>query len=118
MLSRLPLLGGALLVAASLVSGQDPSSAQDIQFIEEMRRRGYNDLVLEFLERLEKAASPELKKELLLEQAKTRVDLADAETDAGRRLSMFKQAQKDFEASSRPTRTTRATARPSWRAPR
>lgn len=94
---RRSLLGLALLLAASTVTAQEPDYRDDLRFAEALRARGDNDLALELLRRLEKTASPALKKELSFELAKTALRDAAGMPEASRRLARYREARIDFQ---------------------
>ncbi len=68
------------------------------EFVRGLRARHYNDLALEYLERVLPTASAEAKPALLLERARTHLDLAAAEPDVGRRLVKYNEARGELEA--------------------
>ena len=76
---------------------QPAPSAEDLRFVHELRARGYSDLAREYLERLSKTASPELKRELPLEMALTNMEAANDEPDSGKRLALYAQARDDLQ---------------------
>src|SRR5262245_44582390 len=95
---RRSILAFALLPLLSPPApGQEPGYRDELRFAEALRARGDNDLALELLLRLEKTASPELKKELSLELAKTRLRDAASMPEATRRLTRYREARADFE---------------------
>jgi hypothetical protein len=87
---------GALLLSPAVVA-QDTTWQDDLAFVESLRARNDSDLALEYLERMAKTATPELRKELTLEFARTRVRVATQEPDSSKRLALFAQARADFE---------------------
>src|SRR5262245_46410744 len=94
---RRSILAFALLPLLSPPApGQEPGYRDELRFAEALRARGDNDLALELLLRLEKTASPELKKELSLELAKTRLRDAASMPEASRRLARYREAREDF----------------------
>jgi hypothetical protein len=96
MLRRLAVVLGCLAVVGP-VWGQDVSTQEELRFVRELRDRGDADLALEYLQRLSKTASPELARELPLEEARTRLKAAADEPDSSKRLAMYTQAETDFE---------------------
>jgi tetratricopeptide (TPR) repeat protein len=70
---------------------------EEMRFVNELRARHYHDLALQYLERLSKDPSPELKRELPLELAKTRLETAADEPDSGRRLAIYGQALAELQ---------------------
>jgi hypothetical protein len=88
-----------LLLVGSTATGQVAADLAELQFVRALRARHYNDLALEYLERLRRNnPSPELLRELPLELAQTRLDGAAEEADSGRRLAIFDQARGEIEA--------------------
>ncbi len=76
---------------------QDPPYAEDLQFVRELRSRGYNDLAREYLDKLAKNASAALKKELPLERALTEMEAARDEPDSNKRITLYGQARQQFQ---------------------
>jgi hypothetical protein len=68
-----------------------------MQFIRELRSRGYSDLAGKYLEKLAKTASPALQKELSLELAVTKMAAASEEPDSGKRIALYTEARSDFQ---------------------
>jgi hypothetical protein len=95
---RTPFFAWALLLGAAgaAPAQQEPAYTAELQFVRELRARHYNDLALQYLERLRKGASPELARELPLETAKTRLEAAADEPDSGKRLALYEEAGKEF----------------------
>jgi hypothetical protein len=86
-----------LLCLVALPSvGQEPPYAEDLQFVRELRNRGYNDLAREYLDKLAKSAGPALKKELPLERALTEMEAAADEPDSSKRIALYAQAHREF----------------------
>src|SRR5687768_12834459 len=76
----------AVLIFVSSVAAQEAPHEAEFRFVNQLRVRGYNDLALEYLERLGKQnPSPELVRRLPLEVVKTRLLVADGETDADKK---------------------------------
>jgi hypothetical protein len=82
---------------ASSSSGQEASYEEDLQFVRELRSRGYNDLAREYLDKLAKNAPAALKKELPLERALTEMEAATDEPDSGKRITLYAQASQQFQ---------------------
>jgi hypothetical protein len=95
---RLLVLVGALLIGPGSLFAQDSSWNDDLLFVESLRARNDNDLALQFLERMALArdATPEQRKELPLEFAKTRLRVAADEPESGKRLELYRRAREDF----------------------
>src|SRR5437870_101929 len=89
-------LAWAALAAALPAAAQTPH-AEEMRFVHELRARRLNDLALEYLLRLDKAASPQFKGELTYEIAKTRLEAAGDEPDTAKRLTMLTEAQADLK---------------------
>ncbi len=87
----------ALLLLASPSFGQESPHAEDLQFVRELRARGYNDLAREYLDKLAKNAPAELKKELPLERARTEMEAAGDEPDSNKRIALYGQAREQFQ---------------------
>jgi hypothetical protein len=96
-MSRRSFLVGVVLLVGAPASAQEPEYREDLRFAEALRARGDHGLALEWLKRLEKGAPPQLARELPLEYAKVRRDLARDEPDSGKRLALYRQARQDFE---------------------
>ncbi|MFQ3649131.1 MAG: hypothetical protein SNJ75_02270, partial [Gemmataceae bacterium] len=79
------------------LAGFSQDFREDLRLAEALRNRGDVDLALELLGQLEKIATPEQKKELPLEFAKTRLRLANEEPDTAKRLALYREAQANFE---------------------
>jgi hypothetical protein len=88
-----------ILLATPLSTfAQEPSPAEDFQFVRELRRQHYLDLAREYLKRLAENAPAELKKELPLEQALTEMEAANEEPDSNKRIALFAEARQQFLA--------------------
>src|SRR5262245_39948517 len=98
MLRRAGLLAATgLVLFAGLAPAQKVDVDAELKFIAELRKRGYTDLAVEYLDRLKKNPSPELAKVLPLATANTRFERAGEEGDPSKRLSMYEEARKEFE---------------------
>jgi hypothetical protein len=82
-----------LVLTGWLVAAEPPH----LQFVQGLRERNLPDLALEYLLKLSVKPPPELADVLPLELGKTRVDLANREADAGRKMAYFLQARGEFE---------------------
>jgi hypothetical protein len=93
-------LGGLLflLLVVSSSCGQESSYTEDLQFVRELRSRGYNDLAREYLDQLAKKAPAALKTELPLERALTEMEAAGDEPDSTKRVALYSQAREQFQA--------------------
>src|SRR5262249_52031021 len=96
-MSRRLLLAAALFCLVPLAPAQEPSFRDDLRFVDKLRQRGDNDLALEFLQKIAKDAPADLKKELPLEFAKTRLRMAGDEAETAKRLKLYQGARADFE---------------------
>src|SRR6185437_1735942 len=85
------------LVTLSSSAAEAPFT-EDLQFIRDLRGRGYSDLARQYLDKLAKTAPPALKKELELEIALTNMEAANDEPDSGKRLTLYAQARTAFQA--------------------
>ncbi|MHB1424253.1 MAG: hypothetical protein ACYC3I_13850 [Gemmataceae bacterium] len=81
---------------ASSSFGQESPYSEDLQFVRELRSRGYNDLAREYLDKIAKNAPPALKKELPLERALTEMEVAGDEPDSNKRIALYDQARRQF----------------------
>ena len=86
-----------LLLTPLCAYGQEPAYAEDLQFVRELRSRGYGDLAREYLDKLAKTASAALKKELPLERALTEMEAASDEPDSNKRIALYAQAREQFQ---------------------
>jgi len=89
-------LSPCLLVTLSAF-GQEAPFAEDLQFVRELRSRGYNDLAREYLDQLAKKAPAALKKELPLEQALTEMEAASEEPDSTKRIALYALAREQLQ---------------------
>jgi hypothetical protein len=94
---HLSLLLVASAVSAGPAPAADPSAQEDLRFVRRLRERGDADLALEVAQRLTRDAPPALAHELLLEQARARLQAAADEPDSSRRLDAYARAQGEFE---------------------
>lgn len=77
--------------------GQESLNAEDMQFIHELRNRGYSDLAREYLGKLSKTAPPALRNELALEGALIEMESANEEPDSAKRIALYGQAREKFQ---------------------
>jgi hypothetical protein len=94
---RVVLIAAALAGLAGPLVAQEPAYVEEMRFVRELRARRYNDLALQYLERLKQNPSPELAKELPLEIAKTRLEAAGDEADSGKRRAEYDRARGELE---------------------
>ncbi len=75
--------------------------APHLEFVRGMRERGYHELALEYLQKLQGRKQPPLPKELAevlpLEIAKSQADVAGREKDSARRDALVQGARKSFQ---------------------
>jgi hypothetical protein len=87
---------GTLVAAAPHAWADEPPH---LEFARGLREKHYTDLALEYLEKLaKKPPSPEVECLLPLELAKTRLDLAKAESENSKRLALYHQARQELDA--------------------
>src|SRR5437660_1139953 len=86
-----------VLLAGQAALAQDPDFKEDLRFAEALRLRGDNALALEFLQKLQKTASPGLARELSLEIARTSLRAAAEVPEAARRLQLSHEARAAFQ---------------------
>ncbi|HXG11497.1 MAG TPA: hypothetical protein VNK04_17210 [Gemmataceae bacterium] len=85
------------LTTLFMIAAAVPAEEPHLEFVRGLRARRLNDLALEYLQKLSKNAPPDLARELPLEFARTRLELAKEEPDIGRRLALYGEARKDLE---------------------
>lgn len=86
-------LAAALFICSCTWAQEAPE--RELDFVRKMRDKGYHDLALEYLQKLQKQGSPALKKYLPLEMARTRVALA-RNKEPEQRLGLFKAARAEL----------------------
>src|SRR6266849_1899561 len=86
---------GVVILTAEFVPAQEPPH---LEFVRGLRAHHYPDLAEKYLENLIKDPAHAEDPLLLLEMAKTRMDLAAQETNTDQRLKRYQQAEKDLEA--------------------
>jgi hypothetical protein len=96
MIRRSTLACFVVLCSGWALAQQTPYQ-EELRFVRELRARHYNDLALEYLGQLATNPSPELKRELPLEFAKTRLEAAADEPDTTKRLTAYAKAQAELE---------------------
>jgi hypothetical protein len=96
-MKRIIFIAFIALFVTSSTFGQDSPYAEDLQFVRELRSRGYNDLAREYLDKLTKNAPAALKKELPLERALTEMEAARDEPDSNKRIALYAQAREQFQ---------------------
>src|SRR6266851_1740773 len=89
------LLLGIFFSANGLLSAQE---LPHLEFVRGLRAKQYPDLALEYLEKLNNDPARPQDPLILLEMAKTRLDLAALESDPNRRLPIYQQATADLTA--------------------
>lgn len=87
------------LVVTPLVDAQQAANDQDeMRFVDAMRKQGYPDLALKYLEGLKgKGVSKELAAELPVEIAKTQLTLAIDEADSARKLAVYADVRAELQ---------------------
>src|SRR5262245_12116640 len=93
----LPMLLLLCFVVLAEGQGQDVDFREELRFAEALRKRKDYDRALEVLDKLGRGAPPDLAKELALEKARLRVDLAGNARDTARRLRLYKEAGQEFQ---------------------
>jgi hypothetical protein len=89
-----------VLLAAALLASVSPLPADEVphlDFVRALRGRNSPDLALDYLERIRAGAPPDVAALIPLEAAKVRLDLANAESDSGRRLALYHKARAEFQ---------------------
>jgi hypothetical protein len=86
---------GVLMLAPESLPGQEPPH---LEFVRGLRAHHYADLAEKYLENLIKDPAHAEDPLILLEMAKTRMELAAQETNTDRRLARYQQAGTDLEA--------------------
>lgn len=90
------VLALGVLFAVPLLSQADEPPHMD--FVRGLRERQYNDLALEYLEKLRQdPPSEEVARVLPLELAKCRLEKARGEDEPGKRLALYGQARRELE---------------------
>jgi hypothetical protein len=93
---RATVIVGVLFVTDMPLKAQQPPY---LEFVQGLRAKGHPDLALEYMQdHLMKVGSPQLKKELPLEMAKARADMAQLETVAARREKLYAAAREELLA--------------------
>lgn len=92
-ISLLAALAGWVILAPPAWADEPPHR----DFVRGLRERRYPDLALRYLEHLSQNPPRDLAAILPLEMAKTRLDIATHENDAGKRSALYNQARVDFE---------------------
>ncbi len=92
---------GTLLAAGALLFSFPPSLRADepaekqLEFVRNLRDKGYSDLALEYLEKLKKQGQPGIKQFLAMEMARTRVALA-RDKEPEQRLALLTAARAEL----------------------
>jgi hypothetical protein len=105
----LPLLTLAAVLVPAPAGRADEKAETQMEFVRRLRAKGYNDLALDYLQRLQKNPPPGIGPLLTLEEARTRLSLA-RDKEPGQRLEIFAQARAGLEKylkanASRPEAT-------------
>lgn len=96
-MKKIILVHFVLFLVPSSSFAQESPYSEDLQFVRELRSRGYADLAREYLDNLTKKAPAELKKELPLERALTEMEAAGDEPDSNKRITLYAQAREQFQ---------------------
>lgn len=91
----------AFLALALVVGAAAPLPAEEMPhllLVQGLRDRRMPDLAIEYLQKLQANPPAELAKQIPLELARTRLELANLEPDAGRKQALMQQARGEFEA--------------------
>jgi tetratricopeptide (TPR) repeat protein len=88
------LAGVTLLISVAASYAEDPPY---LDFVRGLRAKGMPDLALEYLQKLGQNPPKSVAALLPLEMAKTRLDLAAAESNANQRAALQNQARAEFE---------------------
>jgi hypothetical protein len=96
-MTRHALLTCLIVLGTGWACAQESTVQEDLRFVRELRTRRYNDLAMEYLQRIAKNAPAELARELPLEMAKTRLEAAQDEPDTTKRLAQYTLSQQGFE---------------------
>jgi hypothetical protein len=87
-----------VLALGALVAAARAEEPPHLDFVQKLRASHYPDLALEYLEKLGQNAPADLRPSIDLEMARTRLDLARAESDATKKPALFAKAREGFEA--------------------
>ena len=87
----------ASFVVALAASAQDAAPGDDMRFVNELRKRRFNDLALQYLLRLEKTASPAFKKCCRWRSPRPRLEAAADQPDTNKRLAQYRETRTEFE---------------------
>jgi hypothetical protein len=88
-------LGVLFAAIAQLARAEEPPH---LDFVQKLRASHYPDLALEYLQKIGPTVPAEMRPGIELELARTRLDLAMAETDAAKRPVLLAQARQQFES--------------------
>src|SRR5262245_54158489 len=85
-----------LLVPLGSSTAQETPQDEELKFVRQLRERGLPDLALEYLDKRLRN-DPKYAADIPLEIASTRLEMATAEPDPGKRVSLFAQTRKELE---------------------
>jgi hypothetical protein len=91
---------GLVVLLCPLADAQQAANDQDeMRFVESMRKQGYSDLALQYLEKLKagKGISDDLRAQLPVEIARTQLESAGDEPDIGRRLALYGDVRTELQ---------------------
>ncbi|HKB39633.1 MAG TPA: hypothetical protein VKD72_24560, partial [Gemmataceae bacterium] len=87
----------ALATSAGLSVAQEAPQDEELTFVRQLRERGLADLALEYLDKRLRN-NPKYAADLPLEIASTRLEMATAEPDPGKRAALFAQTRTELDA--------------------
>jgi tetratricopeptide (TPR) repeat protein len=89
----------ALFPTSSSAQAPKGGATGEFELLQGLRDAGMPDLALDYIdEKLAKSADPAVKADLPLERARTQLELAEIETEDGKRDALMSQARKGFTA--------------------
>ena len=94
---RTGLVLGSLALSASILPAQSLPPTSPSELIRGLREQGLSDLALEYIAENSNGWSADLKKEVALERAKCRLELASTEVDDGNRELQISTAKQEFQ---------------------
>src|SRR5438552_706700 len=91
---------------------QGANELDEMRFVDAMRKQGYPDLALQYLDDLKKkpGISDDLKAELPVEIARTQLDMVGDEPDIGRKLALFADVRAELQKFLKDHPTNRRAA--------
>lgn len=112
MIRPLRFLWLVLFLAPLADAQQAANEADELRFVESMRKQGYPDLALQYLDTLKKkpTVSEDFKKEIPVEIAKTQLEMAGDEPDITRRLALIGDVRAELQKYLKANPTSRRAA--------